>query len=130
MKVCLVCAIAALLFAGFVVSPAWSGQEGDVIVGQELVLRIRFEAGGLSVKQRVDAVTVRINDLLGSRPFKPADVRVELRNKEWVVVVGNKLIITADARTAAINKCAPQQLATIWADNLRRVIPKAKSEIG
>jgi len=104
------------------------GQPGEVIIGQEVVLRVRFAAGGYSVEQRADIVTQRINRLLGSRVFDPSDVTVAVRNKEYVVLMGDTLIITVDKETAAFNKTTPEKLANIWADNLRRVIPKAKAQ--
>lgn len=110
------------------VAPVFAAHEGDVIVGQEVVLRIRFPAGGLSVQERADAVTQRINNLLGSQPFNPDDVKVAVRNKEYVVLIGDNVIITADKATAEFNKATPEQLANMWAANLRRVIPKAKAE--
>ena len=119
----------ALILLGIMV-PAFALHEGDVIIGQEVVLRIRFPAGGMTVQERTDAVTLRINELLGSKPFNPSDVKVGVRNKESVVLVGNNVIITADSATAKFNKMTPQQLAEMWAANLRRVIPKAKSDVG
>ncbi|MHB0998794.1 MAG: hypothetical protein ACYC27_06055 [Armatimonadota bacterium] len=110
--------------------PAFAVHGGDVIIGQQLVLRIRYPAGGMTIQQRADAVTVRINNLLGSRPFDPSQVTVGVRNKEYVVLIGNTVIITADADTARFNSTTPEQLANIWAANLRRVIPKAKAEPG
>jgi len=117
--VCMLCWVAA---------PVMAAYEGDVIVGDEVVLRIRFPAGGMTVRERADQVTVRINELLGSKPFQPEDVTVGQQNKEWVVLVGGNLIITADKTTADYNQATPQQLAEMWASNLRRVIPKAKAE--
>ena len=119
----------ALILLGIMV-PAFALHGGDVIIGQEVVLRIRFPAGGMTVQERADAVTLRINELLGSKPFNPSDVKVGVRNKEYVVLVGDNVIITADWDTARFNKTTPQKLAEIWAANLRRVIPKAKSEVG
>lgn len=104
------------------------GQPGDVIIGQEVVLRIRFPAGGYSVEKRAEIVTQRINELLGSEPFEPSDVKVAIRNKEYAVLIGDNIIITADKETARFNKTTPEKLANIWAENLRRVIPKAKAE--
>jgi len=83
----------------------------------------------MTVQERADAVTLRINELPGSKPFNPSDVQVGVRNKEYVVLVGDNVIITADRNTAKFNKTIPQQLAEIWAANLRPVIPKAKSNV-
>lgn len=120
--------VIGLILLGIVV-PALA-LPGEVIIGQQLVLRIRFPAGGFTVQERVDAVTLRLNELLGSKPFDPSDVTVGVRNKEYVVLMGDKVIVTADEDTAKFNKATPQQLAEKWAANLRRVIPKAKSEVG
>ena len=83
----------------------------------------------MTVQERADAVALRINELPGSKPFNPSDVQVGVRNKEYVVLVGETVIITADADTAKFNKATPQQLAETWAANLRTVIPKAKSDV-
>jgi len=81
----------------------------------------------MTVKERADAVTQRINNYLGSEPFSPDDVKVAVRNKEYVVLIGDYVIITADKETAKINKTTPEKLAEIWAANLRKAIPEARA---
>lgn len=108
-------------------APLFAVTDGDVLVGQDVVLRIRFAAGGYTVQERAESVMLRINELLGAQPFDPNDVKVVQKNKEWVVTIGNALIITADSATAKYNGSTPQQLATMWAKNLRIAIPKAKN---
>ncbi|MHB1457353.1 MAG: hypothetical protein ACYC0V_10615 [Armatimonadota bacterium] len=104
------------------------GQDGEVIIGQQLILRIRFAAGGYSIQQRADAVTVRLNEYLGVKPFNPSMVKVANVNGEYCVMIGSDLIITADKDTARYNQATPKQLAEMWASNIRRVLPKAKAE--
>jgi hypothetical protein len=123
LMVCVLCSVAL-----WIAAPMVAAYEGDVIIGQEVVLRIRFPAGGMTIQERSDIITGRINELLGSKPFNPEDVTTGIQNKEWVVLIGGNLIITADKPTAEYNKTTPQQLADMWAANLRRVIPRAKSE--
>ena len=123
----IIAAILSCILAGLAI-PVFAVHGGEVIIGQQVVLRIRFPAGGFTVQQRADEVTVRINKLLGAQPFDPSDVKVGMRGKEYVVLMGDNLIITADKNTAAFNKTTPEQLANIWAENLRRVIPRAKAE--
>ena len=125
-RMLVVCALCCAVL--WIAAPMVAAYEGDVIVGQEVVLRIRFPAGGMTIQERADIVTARINELLGSKPFDPDDVMTAVQNKEWVVLIGGKLIITADKPTAEYNEATPQQLAEMWAANLRRVIPKAKAE--
>jgi len=124
-KICSILLLVAFL-ACFTL-PLRAAQEGDVIIGQQLVLRIRVPAGGMTVKERADAVTQRINNYLGSEPFSPDDVKVAVRNKEYVVLIGDYVIITADKETAKINKTTPEKLAEIWAANLRKAIPEARA---
>ncbi len=118
--------ILASLAAGLSL-PAQAQDGGEVIIGQQLVLRIRYPAGSYSIKERADLVTERINEVLGSAAFNPSDVKVAMQNKEYVVLIDGKLLITADKKTADFNGSTTEQLANIWADNLRRVIPEAKA---
>ncbi|MDI6828048.1 MAG: hypothetical protein QME62_06150 [Armatimonadota bacterium] len=125
---CISLSILATCLLGLATVAFAVGQPGDVIIGQEVVLRIRFPAGGYSVEERAEIVTQRINELLGSHPFEASDVKVAVCNKEYAVFIGGNLIITADKETAKFNKTTPEKLANIWAENLRRVIPKAKAQ--
>lgn len=117
---CLLIGLAVTVFAG---------GPGDVVVGNELVLRIRSASAGLSIEERRDIVIQRINELLGSEPFNPSDLKVTTVNKATVIMVGKKMVVTVDKETAAINKTTPRKLAEAWAANLRRVIPKAKAGV-
>lgn len=121
--------LACLLF--MVIAPAYCiGENGEVIIGQQVVLRIRYPAGGMSIEKRAEAVTLRINKYLGVDPFDPSMVRVAKVNKEYCVMIGNDVIITVDEKTAKYNKTTPEKLAEIWATNIRTIIPKAKAMKG
>lgn len=113
--------VAALGYPLFAVSP------GDVVVGQDVVLRIRYAAGGMSVRERADEIRLRVNSYLGDEPFHEYDVVTAVRGGEWVVLIKGKLLVTADKRTAKFNTMTPEQLAKAWAANLRRAIPSAKA---
>ena len=106
------------------------GQDGEVIIGQQMILRIRFAAGGMSIQQRVDEVTLRLNEYLGVAAFDPSKVKVVEVKGEYCVMIGKNLIITADKDTARYNQATPKQLAEMWASNIRKAIPKAKAEKG
>ena len=100
---------------------------GEMIIGQQVVLRIRSDAGGMTVQQRVDQITTRLNKRLGSRDFDPTLITVRKYGGEYAVMHQDSLIVTADSKTAAFNKTSSKELATQWAANLKRVIPKAKA---
>ena len=100
---------------------------GKMIIGNQVVLKIRSAAGGMSIQERVDQVTTRLNKRLGSRAFDPTLITVRRYGGEYAVMHGDSLIVTADSKTAAYNKTSSEKLAKQWAANLRRVIPLAKS---
>jgi len=100
---------------------------GEMIIGYQVVLRIRSAADGMSIQQRVDQVTTRLNRRLGSREFDPKLITVRKYGGEYAVMHGDSLIVTADSKTAAYNKTSSEQLANQWAANLKRVIPLAKA---
>lgn len=100
---------------------------GEMIIGYQVVLRIRNAAGGMSVQQRVDQVTTRLNRRLGSRDFDTKMITVRKYGSEYAVMHGDSLIATADSKTAAYNKSSSKELANQWAVNLKRVIPMAKA---
>jgi len=123
-------AICAAAFAALAVSmipgPA-AAAPGDVVVGERVVMRVRFPSAGLSVEQRAEAIQQRIFPFLGSAPFDPAQVRVQPHGQDFAVMIGSTLIATTDPRTAAANGMTPRQLADVWAANLARAIPLAKA---
>ena len=99
---------------------------GEMIIGNQVVLRIRSSADGMTIQQRVDQVTTRLNKRLGSRAFDPTLITVRRYGGEYAVMHGDSLIVTADSNTAAYNKTSSEKLANQWAANLKRVIPLAK----
>jgi hypothetical protein len=100
---------------------------GEMIIGYQVVLRIRSAAGGMSIQERVDLVTTRLNRRLGSRDFDPKLITVRKYGGEYAVMHKDSLIVTADSKTAAYNKTSSEELAKQWAANLKRVIPLAKA---
>ncbi len=108
--------------------PAIAHSSGEMIIGYQVVLRIRSAAGGLSIQERVDKVTTRLNRRLGGKPFDPALITVRRYCGEYAVMHKNCLIVIADSKTAAYNKTSSEKLAKEWAANLKRVIPLAKAK--
>jgi len=108
---------------------AMADPNGEVIIGQQVILRVRYPAGGMSIDARVDNITSRLNRLLGSRAFDPSLITVHRYGSDYGIMYGDDLIVTADAKTAAFNMTTPEGLANIWAENLKRVIPLAKARM-
>jgi hypothetical protein len=98
---------------------------GEVTVGGELILRIRFSAGGMTPQQRADAITVRLRTILQDPNIQPADVVVKpIAGGEAAIYIKDQLLITVDKRHAELHKTTPLKLGEIWAKHLREVIPQ------
>jgi hypothetical protein len=106
---------------------AISHPTGEMIIGDQVVLTIHAAAGGMSIQQRVDQVTSRLNKRLGSAHFDPTLISVRKFGCEYALAYSGDLIVTADSKTAELNGTSTKQLADQWASNLRRVIPLAKA---
>lgn len=98
---------------------------GEVTVGGELLLRIRFSAGGMTPQQRADAITTRLRTILQDPNIQPTDVMVKpIAGGEAAIYVKDQLLITVDKRHAQLHKTTPLKLGEVWAKHLRDVIPQ------
>ena len=99
--------------AGFV-----DGREvGEVLIGRNVVLRVRTSAGGYTPYERAVKVSQRLDAALVGG-VKPADIHTSPWETEAVVLAGNALLVTADAQHAYLNSTTPLRLADAWANNL------------
>lgn len=97
--------------------------QGEVVVGSQVVLRIRAAAGGLTATQRAQQVAQRLQAYLQSREQVAAsDFRAAQVNGEWAVLAGDTILITADTYQAALNRTTPQRLAGVWRDNIAEAV--------
>jgi len=93
-------------------------EEGEVVVGGMVVMRIRTAAGGYSATQRAEEVAARLN-----KAFREGltwnDFRVGEQNRETAVLTTRgDLIATADRFHAQANGTTPTLLAQAWDTNL------------
>lgn len=118
--------LSALLSLGVLVygSVARADGQGDVNVGGEHILTVRFPANGMSIKDRADAITERLVRILSDPNLKPSDITTQPSGKDAVIMVKDKLLVTVDAQTAHFNQTKPLALAQAWAAHLRVVLPK------
>ncbi|HEV8338955.1 MAG TPA: hypothetical protein VGR25_04775 [bacterium] len=98
---------------------------GDVVVGGMLILRVRAEAGGMSIEQRAVLVEQRITNALSRGRPSVETITIRTVNAQPGIFVGDILIITVDANHARLNGTTQQALAEIWLRNLREALPKA-----
>ena len=118
---------ASVLLGSFLALPAIADdpRDGIVAVGGEQILTIRFPASGMTIKQRADAVTERLQDILADPNLKPKDITaVPVSKTTAKVMVKNRLLVTVTQDAAKFNGMTPIGLAQKWVDNIRHVLPK------
>lgn len=102
---------------------AQPGNSNAVFVGGTPIMRVRVASGGYSPSQRATQIQERVNKLLGQGPIHPTDITVQPAGNEAVVDVKGQLLFTADWATARFNQATPMQLASMWAEHMRQVLP-------
>lgn len=114
-----------LLFGWWCVAVALPEPVGEVTVGGELILRIRFSAGGMTPQQRADAITGRLRTILQDPNIQPSDIVVKpIAGGEAAIYVKDHLLVTVDKAHANLHKTTPLKLGEIWAKHLREVLPQ------
>jgi len=96
-------------------------QEGEVLMGDRVVIRVRTAAGGLSAAERADLMARRLKELV-ERGARPSDVTTSSLGGEAVVLIKGELVATADRFHANVNGTTPRRLAESWASNIRRAL--------
>jgi len=100
----------------------------DLTLGNEVVLRLRASAGGMTPQQRVGTVEGRLANVLGTPNIRPSDVVVYAPAKGAPVIyaLGRRLITvdTATVRAAGTPGAKPLTVATSWAKRFQQVLPR------
>jgi len=108
---------------------AYYATPGDVVVGNEVVMRIRDAAGGYSVEERTKSINERLVEILSYAPVNDVSVSVHLVKGNYVISVGKYQLITVDKNMADANKSTPEKLAQSWKKNLLPALKKQKPNI-
>ena len=97
-----------------------------VFLGGTPIMRFRVAASGdsrLNIRADQPGSQRSQQSLLGQGPIYQSDITVEPLGDEAVVLVKGQLLFTADNATAQFNSSTPMELANIWADRMRNVLP-------
>jgi hypothetical protein len=95
------------------------------LAGQN-IMRIRTGIGGYTAEERADAVRQRLIPILSLPHLRPSDVTVTMVNPKLSdIFVRGILLLTVDETLARANRQSPEQLATVWAANLRQALPQS-----
>jgi len=94
-------------------------QEGEVWLGDQVVIRLRTAAGGFDPGDRASLVARRLAAFLAVGG-DPHTVIVGPVSGEICVLAGDRLLATVDQATARLQDSDPVKLGTAWANQLRR----------
>ncbi|HET6946544.1 MAG TPA: hypothetical protein VFJ45_01875, partial [bacterium] len=94
---------------------------GEVLVNGQVVLRIREEGGGLSAVRRAEIIAGRLDRYL-REGLRSDELRVGTTAGEAGVLWRGRLVVTADARHARLNRTTPLALARLWRGLLARAL--------
>jgi hypothetical protein len=103
---------------------AAAGGPGEVILGNEIVFRLRVPAGGLTLQQRGDLLQERLNEVLAITDLNENDVTVLPTRYGPTIYVRGKKLLTVDNATAEASGMKPAPLARAWARRLAAVLPE------
>lgn len=88
-------------------------QVGEVLVGDQIVVRIRTSAGGFSPYQRAQEVAQRIQGVTATS--MPSTIVMRRVNGQYAVVADGTLLVTAGPAEAQLNGMTTAGLANFWA---------------
>jgi hypothetical protein len=109
------------LFVFFTISPVTASQKiGTVKIGSTIVFRLVYD-GQSNPVLRAQVIQQRLNTLI-QQNLSPDNVRVAKVTGGYAVFWGSNLIVTVDSLQAKANRSLPQDLAGVWANNLRKAI--------
>ena len=93
----------------------------EIVLNDQVVIRVRGPHGGLSAVERGRIVASRLGDFL-RQERDPATIAPEIRNGQIVVSGGGRILVTIDNISAGAQGFTLADLAVAWANNLRRTM--------
>lgn len=119
-----ICAVAAALL--LCVGLSMAQDSADIVVGGEVVARVREQGPYPSVEARAAAVDEAINQVLAGCP-NPATLEVTLEQIDglWTVLIAGQKIVSIYPAEAEANGMAPEVLGAIWVRRFKDALPGA-----
>jgi hypothetical protein len=118
-------ALGLLLAACGLPVAARAGDAGEIVIANQVVLRIRTGARDVSAAERTRIVTRRVVDVLSYEDTQHPDVRIVKTGVDRAIHVGKTLLVTVQESDAKANLTTPEALARVWAANVARELPHA-----
>lgn len=101
-------------------------ETADIMLGGEIVARVREQGTYETVQHRAAAVDEAINEILAAAD-DPASLEVSLEQVDgmWTIMLGGKGILSVYPAEAEANGMTPEMLGSIWARQFRNALPEA-----
>ena len=106
---------------------AWAQESKKVWLANSPLFTVHNGAGGLTLEQRVNALQLRANALLGERKTLPS-ITVRKFGMGSSIFVDNSLFTTVTPADASVYGQTPTSLANSWANNMRRILPQVRAQ--
>lgn len=127
-----VLAILALMLVWTAVTyaqPTGGSTANAIIVCNQVALRIRVPAQGMTVQQRVADIYRRIVLAWSREQITAGRVTLQQAGGTWSIYAGRTLIITVTQEDAQANGTTTTALAQTWHAKLRELLPRCKPDI-
>ncbi|MFN3286216.1 MAG: hypothetical protein ACK45F_08040 [bacterium] len=97
---------------------------GAIYLCNEVALRVRTAAGGLSLGDRREAIRLRIVRAYGRETVTASNIRLSRQGGDWVIAVGATTLVTVTEADGRANGTTAEGLARVWAERLRALLPR------
>jgi hypothetical protein len=101
-------------------------ETADILIGGEIVARVREAGQYESVEHRAAAIDEKINEVLAATD-DPGSLEVSLENVDglWTIMIGGEAIMAVHAAEAEANGMSPEMLGASWVRRIKDVLPGA-----
>lgn len=101
-------------------------ESADIVVGGEVVARVREKGPYESVQHRAQAIDEAINEAIaGAEDAAAIEVTLEQIDGQWTVLMDGKKVMAVYPAEAEANGMAPEVLGAIWVRKLKDALPNA-----
>lgn len=118
------CAMAFVLLGAMSICAAQ--ETADIIVGGEIVARVRDAGTYETVEHRAAAIDEKINEVLAATD-DPGSLEVSLEQVDglWTILIGGQQIMSVYQAEAEANGMTPEMLGAVWVRKLKDALPGA-----
>jgi len=101
-------------------------ETADIMVGNEIVARVREAAGYESVEHRAAAIDEKVNQVLATTD-DPASLEVSLEQVDglWTILIDGTPIMAVHPAEAEANAMSPEMLGASWVRRFKDALPNA-----